>query len=148
MFFEKDLPGYKPKAFSWDDVDDEGNRGQGRSFLYERHRREQKRKENKGRFVPYARRPIPKQTAIAGTITREFEAVPVKNEEYFVLEEKQAAAMFKVREREEAVFDKDYDPDVKNRTYMNSSERQAATKVSRCPVYVLLLLQDHDDPHN
>src|ERR1700761_2243259 len=91
VFSEKDLPGYKPKSFAWDDVDEEGNPGQGRSYLYERHKREQKKKENKGRFVPYTRRPIPKQTAIAGTITREFETVPVKNQEFYVLEGKQAA---------------------------------------------------------
>ena len=49
VFSEKDLPGYKPKTFAWDDVDEEGNPGQGRSFLYERHWREQKKKENAGK---------------------------------------------------------------------------------------------------
>ena len=131
VFSERDLPGYKPKAFSWDDVDEDGNPGQGRSFLYERHRREQKKKENKGRFIPYARRPIPKQTAIAGTVAREFEAVPVKNDEFFALEKKRTAQMLKVREQEEALFKTgDDDPEKRSRNiYMGRSEAQAAAKV-------------------
>jgi hypothetical protein len=131
VFSEKDLPGYKPKTFAWDDVDEEGNPGQGRSFLYERHRRDQKKKENKGRFVPYTRRPIPKQTAIAGTVAREFEAVPVKNDEFFALEQRRTAQLLKVREQEEALFKTgDDDPEKRNRNiYMGRSEAQAAAKV-------------------
>ncbi len=129
VFSEKDLPGYKPRAFAWDDIDEEGNPGQGRSFLYERHKRELKKKENKGRFVPYARRPIPKQTAIAGTVAREFEAVPVKNEEYFVLENKQASQMLKPPERETAVFDPKRDPSRQHVPLMSMSDRANAIKV-------------------
>jgi hypothetical protein len=132
VFSEKDLPGYKPKGFSWDEVDEDGNPGQGRSFLYERHRREQKKKENKGRFVPYSKRPIPKQTAIAGTIVREFEAVPVKNDEYFALENKRTAQLLKVREQEEADFRPDDDgPEKQNRRaiYTSRVEAQAQAKV-------------------
>ncbi|KIX93053.1 uncharacterized protein Z520_11326 [Fonsecaea multimorphosa CBS 102226] len=131
VFSEKDLPGYKPRTFAWDDVDEEGNPGQGRSFLHERHKREQKKKENKGRFVPYTRRPIPKQTAITGTIAKEFEAVPVKNDEYFVLENKQAAELLKVPEREQAIFATgDYDPEKTNRLITTARERQAAIKTA------------------
>ncbi|OQU96695.1 hypothetical protein CLAIMM_02739 [Cladophialophora immunda] len=129
VFSEKDLPGYKARTFAWDDIDEEGNPGQGRSFLYERHKREQKKKENKGRFVPYTRRPIPKQTAITGTVAREFEAVPVKNEEYFMLENKQAAELLKVPEREQTIFATgDYDPEKNSRSFMTMSERQAVLK--------------------
>lgn len=135
VFSEKDLPGYKPKTFSWDEVDEDGNPGQGRSFLYERHRREQKKKENKGRFVPYSRRPIPKQTSIAGTIAKEFDAVAVKNNEYYVLEEKKAEAMLKIPDREEADFaTSTNDPEKRNRnTYMSRSEAQATLRVSHVP---------------
>ena len=142
VFSEKDLPGYKPKTFAWDDVDEEGNPGQGRSFLYERHRREQKQKENKGRFVPYSRRPIPKQTAVAGTVDREFEAVPVKNDEYFALENKRTAQMLKVRELEEADFKTgDDDPAKRNRKdiYMARSEAQALSRV--CTFVLALFFQ-------
>jgi len=130
VFSEKDLPGYKPRTFAWDDIGEDGNPGQGRSFLYERHKREQKKKENKGRFVPYARRPIPKQTAVAGTIAREFVAVPVKNNEYFVLENKQAAEMLKVPEREQAIFAVGADdPARRHQPIMTTSERANANKV-------------------
>jgi hypothetical protein len=131
IFSEKDLPGYKPKSFAWDDVDEDGNPGQGRSYLYERHKREQKKKENKGRFVPYTRRPIPKQTAITGTIVREFETVPVKNDEFYVLEGKQTAEMLKVRAQEEALFKTgDDNPETLNRNiYTSRAEAQAAAKV-------------------
>ncbi|EXJ58819.1 hypothetical protein A1O7_06249 [Cladophialophora yegresii CBS 114405] len=133
VFSEKDLAGYKPKSFTWDEVDEEGNPGQGRSNLYERHRREQKKKENKGRFVPYSRRPIPKQTAITGTIAREFEAVPVKNDEYFMLESKRAATMLKARVQEEALFRTgDDDPEKKSRNiYKSRAEAQAAAKANQ-----------------
>ncbi|ETI22211.1 hypothetical protein G647_06284 [Cladophialophora carrionii CBS 160.54] len=133
VFSERDLAGYKPKSFTWDELDEEGNPGQGRSNLYERHRREQKKKENKGRFVPYSRRPIPKQTAITGTIAREFEAVPVKNDEYFTLESKRAAAMLKVRVQEEALFRTgDDDPEKKSRNiYKSRAEAQAAAKANQ-----------------
>lgn len=132
VFSEKDLPGYKPRTFAWDDVDEDGNPGQGRSFLYERHKREVKKKENKGRFTPYTRRPIPKQTAIAGTIAKEFEAVPVKNDEYFVLENKQAAELLKIPEREQAIFatGDDQDPSRKHMPFMSMSDKANVLKVS------------------
>jgi transcription initiation factor TFIIF subunit beta len=128
VFSEKDLAGYKPRAFAWDDIDEEGNPGQGRSFLYERHKREVKKKENKGRFVPYSRRPIPKQTAIAGTVAREFEAVPVKNEEYLVLENNKASQMLKPPERDTAVFDPKRDPSRQHVPLMSMSDRANAIK--------------------
>jgi hypothetical protein len=136
VFSEKDLPGYKPRAFAWDDIDEEGNPGQGRSFLYERHKREVKKKENKGRFVPYARRPIPKQTAIAGTVAREFEAVPVRNEEYLELENKKASQMLKPPERDTAVFDPKRDPSRQHVPLMSMSDRASAIKVKSVPCFI------------
>ncbi|KAK4943877.1 hypothetical protein LTR10_016593 [Elasticomyces elasticus] len=129
VFSEKDLPGYKPRTFAWDDMDEEGTPGQKRSFLYERHKRELKKKENKGRFVPYAKRPIPKQTAITGTVGKEFEAVPVKNEEYFVLENKQAEEMLKPPEREQAIFvSGEHDPSRKHIPFMTMSDKANVLK--------------------
>ncbi|EXJ86212.1 hypothetical protein A1O1_06582 [Capronia coronata CBS 617.96] len=129
VFSEKDLPGYKPRPFAWDDIDEEGNPGQGRSFLYERHKREVKKKENKGRYTPYTRRPIPKQTAIMGTVAKEFEAIPVKNHEYFELENKKAAAMLKPPERDQAIFATgDEDPSKKHIPLMSMTDKANVLK--------------------
>lgn len=131
VFSEKDLPGYKAKSFSWDVIDEEGNPGQGRSILYEKHKKEQKKKENKGRFQPYSRRPIPKQTSIAGVVTKEFEAVPVKNDDYFQLESKQAAEMLKLPDRPQTVFARgEDDPSRKHTPFMSIADRANAAKVS------------------
>jgi hypothetical protein len=154
VFSEKDLPGYKPRSFAWDEVDDEGNPIQGRSYLYERHKREQKKKENKGRFTPYARRPIPKQTTIAGTVTKEFEAVPVKNEEYFVLENKHTAELLKIPEREEAIFATGAeDPSKKHVPFMSMADKANVIKVSCATIRFwgkkadLGRMRKHDDKH-
>lgn len=104
IFSEKDLPGYKSKPFSWDNIDEDGNPGQGRSYLYENNKKIQKRKENKKRFEPYARRPIPKQTAIAGFVTSDLECVPVKNEEYFELEQKRTESLLRLPEKQQTTF--------------------------------------------
>ncbi|EXJ85068.1 hypothetical protein A1O3_05743 [Capronia epimyces CBS 606.96] len=129
VFLEKDLPGYKPRPFTWDDIDEEGNPGQGRSFLYERHKREIKKKENKGRYTPYTRRPIPKQTAMVGTVAKEFEAIPVKNEEYFVLENKKAAEMLKPPQRDQVIFATgDEDPSRKHMPLMSLSDKATVLK--------------------
>lgn len=131
VFSEKDLPGYKARTFTWDDLDEDGNPGQGRSYLYENHKRQIKKKENKGRYTPYARRPIPKQTAITGTVAKEFEAVPVKNDEYFVLENKQAAELLKIPSREQAIFATgDQDPSRKHLPFMTQTDKANALKVS------------------
>lgn len=137
VFSEKDLPGYKPRAFGWDEIDEEGNPGQGRSFLYERHKREIKKKENKGRYTPYTRRPIPKQTAIVGTVAKEVEATPVKNDEYFELENKRAAEMLKPPERDTAVFATgDEDPSKKHTPFMTMTDKANVLKVRRVPNHV------------
>ena len=111
------------------DVDEDGNPLQGRSYLYEKARRDAKRKENKGRFEPYTRRPIPKQTAIVGLVSHDFECTPVKNEEYAALEILQAVKMLKVPEKEGVSF-----TDLKPANYnasagMSMSDKAALNKV-------------------
>jgi hypothetical protein len=94
VFSEKDLPGYKSKSFVWD-VDDDENAGQGRSKLYDdakRKARNKERKENRD-FQPYRRRAIPKHTAITGVVTKEFDAVPVKNADYAEVERRKMAKL-------------------------------------------------------
>lgn len=128
VFSEKDLPGYKSKTFGWDDVDEEGNPGQGRSYLYEKHKKELKKKENKGRFVPYTKRSIPKQTAIAGIVDREFEVTPIKNDEFFALEEAQARTLLKPPEKKEALYALD-DPGRMQTGLLTMQDRAAINKV-------------------
>jgi transcription initiation factor TFIIF subunit beta len=82
---------------------------QTRSYLYERNKRERQRKENKEKgkkFEPYARKPITKQTAIAGIVEKDLECVPVKNEEFYVLEARETESMLKIPERPQAIFGK------------------------------------------
>jgi transcription initiation factor TFIIF subunit beta len=95
IFSEKDLPGYKSKSFVYD-MDDEENAGQGRSKLYDDAKRKAKRKEKKESnegFQPYRRKAIPKKTALAGVVTKEFDAVPVRNAEYNVVEQRKLAKL-------------------------------------------------------
>ena len=105
IFSERDLAGYKSRGFDWDHVDEDGHRDQGRSYLYERNKREQKKKENRNRRLePYTRRPIPKQTALTGLVESEYDCLPVKNEEYFALESKQAQNMLKIPEKQQTTL--------------------------------------------
>lgn len=86
MFSEKNKPGFKQRANVWDNIDEDGNPGQGRSQLYEAKLKEERRKESKDqekqKYTPYVRRPIPKITALEGSVQQEFETVPVVNAEY------------------------------------------------------------------
>lgn len=93
VFSEKDKAGYKPKTWAWDDLDEDGNPGQGRSYLYEAQRREERKKESKGRYTPYAKRPIPKITSITGTVVQEFDLKPVSNDEHAKFEAKRRETM-------------------------------------------------------
>jgi transcription initiation factor TFIIF subunit beta len=95
IFSEKDLPGYKSKSFVYD-MDDEENAGQGRSKLYDDAKRKAKRKEKKENnegFQPYRRKAIPKKTALAGVVTKEFDAVPIRNAEYVAVEQRKLAKL-------------------------------------------------------
>jgi TFIIF, beta subunit N-terminus len=111
VFSEKDMPGYKRRPIGTQD--EEGGNYPVRSYLYEKNKRDSKRKESKKRFEPYTRRPIPKQTAIAGAVGREFECVPVENEEYRELERYKAEVMLKPKEEVETSFDQ-----LKDATYL------------------------------
>jgi len=104
IFSEKDLPGYKRKSFAMVDPDQDGVSSQGRSILYEKAKREARRKENKGRFEPYARRPIPKHTAINGVVIKEFECSPVKNAEYDAIRKLETQSLLRPVEKEVVSF--------------------------------------------
>ena len=103
VFSEKDMPGYKKRHVG--PYDEEGSNYHGRSYLYEKNKRDSKRKESKKRFEPYTRKPIPKQTAIAGVVSHEFECAPVQNAEYKELETLKAKIMLKPKEEIETSFD-------------------------------------------
>ncbi len=105
------MPGYYRRPIGANE--EEGGNYHGRSYLYEKNKRDSKRKESRKRFEPYTRRPIPKQTAIAGVISREFECAPVENEEYWELERHKAEVMLKPKEEVERSFDT-----LKNATYL------------------------------
>lgn len=133
VFSEKDLPGYQPKKFSWDVIDEDGNPGQGRSHLYERHKREVKRKEQKnsgGKFTPYAGRPIPKQTIIDGVISREYDFVPVRNEEFFKLEGKNTLDMLKLPDKNQVpILRGKEDPSRRHQIVATNDQRRKDAKV-------------------
>ena len=130
MFSEKDLLGYKSRPFSWDDLDEDGQPRQGRSYLYERHRRDQKKKEAKGRFQPYARKSIPKQTAIAGTVTSEFDCVPVQNKEYLDVEARRTNQLLKVPERQQATIIQGRSGPRPTNMYLTMAEKASINKQS------------------
>ena len=100
LFSEKNKPGYKQRQNVWDMIDEDGNPGQGRSMLFEAGLKDEKKKANKGKFVPYQRRPIPKITALTGTVTHEFDAQPIDNPEHRDLDTKRTMDAFKERERD------------------------------------------------
>lgn len=101
MFSEKDKPGYKRRANVWDNIDEDGNPGLGRSQLYENIQKDEKKKENKGKPWQYRpRKPISKITALAGTVSQEFEAVPVENAEHRRLEEQRTQDLLRPKEKD------------------------------------------------
>lgn len=97
-------------VFSQKDATSTFNDGEhGRSYLYERNKRDRQRKENKEqgkKFEPYARKPVAKQTAIAGIVEKALECVPVKNAEFYVLEAEETKSKLKIPERPQAIFGK------------------------------------------
>lgn len=105
VFSQKDAQKTLGAAFH----DEDGTGMQGRSYLYERNRRERQRKENKDKgqkFEPYTRKPITKQTAVAGIVEKDLECVPVKNEAFYILEAQETENMLKIPERPQAIFGK------------------------------------------
>lgn len=147
VFSEQDLPGYKAKPFSWELLDDDGNPGQGRSQLFEKRKRDQQRKENDGRFEPYKRKPIPKKTALVGTVVRELEADPVKNKDYEVIEDMKARISLMPKEHEGTKIYRTSEglatEKILSNTYMATAEqKRAALKVSLARVCVFFRSTD------
>jgi len=89
VFTEKDMPGYENKLETGVKA---GDPAMPARFLYQNKQREQKTNEDspgasdkkswKGRYQPYVRKAIPKQTALVGTAKHECAVLPVYNEEY------------------------------------------------------------------
>lgn len=107
VFSEKDVPGTKRKA-SKAFGDEEDSNFPLRSYLFEKNMRGFKRSEDKkaGKpFEPYVRKAVPKQTAIAGVVAREFECAPVENAEFQALQKEKAELMLKPKEEVETSFD-------------------------------------------
>jgi TFIIF, beta subunit N-terminus len=131
VFSEKDLPGYKKRSIGARGEEDSNYHG--RSYLYENNKRDSKRKQSKKRFEPYTRRPIPKQTAIAGIVNREFECIPVENEEYWELERRKAETMLKPKEEVDTSFEK-----LKDATYLAPGTLGIYGKGSTAKVILLI----------
>lgn len=131
MFSEKNRPGYKQKTNVWDMIDEDGNPGQGRSQLYEQAIRDEKKKENKGRYTPYLRKPIPKITALAGTVHQEFEAIPVDNDEYRKLDQERTRTMLKTKEKENIEIKTHVDPLAQYASVLTAAERQDINKAAQ-----------------
>jgi len=137
MFSEKNKPGYKQRANVWDQLDEDGNMGQGRSQLYEQALRDEKRKENKGKFTPYARnKPIPKITALAGTVQHESETVPVENAEHQRLEIERTRALLSEKKKDEIQIKDQTDVKTQYASIITRDERSRITQVSSV-VYVV-----------
>jgi len=131
MFSEKNKPGYKQRANVWDQLDEDGNMGQGRSQLYEQALRDEKRKENKGKFTPYARnKPIPKITALAGTVHHESETVPVENAEHKRLESERTKALLSEKKKDEIQIKDQTDVKTQYASVITRDERSRITQVS------------------
>jgi transcription initiation factor TFIIF subunit beta len=89
VFTEKDMPGYENKLETGVKA---GDPAMPARFLYQNKQQEQKtngdspgasdKKSWKGRYQPYVRKAIPKQTALVGTAKHECAVLPVYNEEY------------------------------------------------------------------
>lgn len=150
VFSEKDLPGYKSKSFVWE-ADDDENAGQGRSKLYDDAKRKARHKEKKDNkdFTPFRRRAIPKRTAIAGVVTREFDAVPVKNAEYAEVERKKMARLLSNQKPSDTtqIWSPEQDP-TRRQNITSVLQRQRENKVSfpQCGVHLFELLTQFRPP--
>ncbi|KAJ5114452.1 hypothetical protein NUU61_000211 [Penicillium alfredii] len=93
VFTEKDIPGAENRMATF---------GETRSALYEAMKRDARRRERGGKWEPYVRKTIPKQTALIGRASEEFNCLPVENEEFRLISEKRALDALKPRK--ETVF--------------------------------------------
>ncbi|KAL4969379.1 transcription factor IIF subunit TFG2 [Aspergillus stella-maris] len=96
LFTEKDVPGHENRMVTF---------GGTRSALYEQMKRDARRKERKHKWEPYVRKTVPKQTALAGHIGKEYNCLPIENEEFQKLSEKKALEALKPK-RETVFIDK------------------------------------------
>ena len=123
------MRGYKGRTTRLDEVDDDGNPVM-RSSLYEQARRDANRKESRGRFEPYTRRPLPKQTALAGVVNKELDYAPVSNEELEEFKRRQVEKMLRPVEKGTISFDDRIDMrSVAKGPVLTQSEKAAITKV-------------------
>lgn len=59
VFSEKDMPGYKRREYGRGPQSDDEGEVRGRSYLYEKQKREARKKEARRRNEPYVRKTIP-----------------------------------------------------------------------------------------
>lgn len=140
MFSEKDKAGYKKRANVWDNIDEDGNPGQGRSQLYENIQKDEKKKENKGKPWQYRpRKPIPKITALAGTVSQEFEAVAVENAEHKRLEQQRTQDLLRPKEKDSIKIGK-VEAKTQYASVISSAERSRINAVRLMPYYLWCML--------
>lgn len=96
VFTEKDLPGSENRMVVF---------GEARSSLYEAMKRDARKKDRKKKWEPYIRKTVPKQTAIVGRVSEEFNCLPVENEEFRRISETRALQALKPK-RETVFIDK------------------------------------------
>ncbi|KAE8352008.1 transcription initiation factor IIF, beta subunit-domain-containing protein [Aspergillus coremiiformis] len=96
LFTERDLPGHENRMITF---------GEARSALYESMKRDARKKERKKRWEPYVRKTVPKQTALVGSASEEFNCLPVENEEFRRLSEMKVLESLKPK-RETVFIDK------------------------------------------
>jgi hypothetical protein len=127
MFSEKNKDGYKQRANVWDNLDEDGNPTM-RSQLFQEVLRDERKKENKGKYKARPRRPIPKIAAIAGTITQEYDTVPVDNPEHRRLEQQRTADTLKEKEVDHTAITT-VDSRIMFGSILTAAERQNINKV-------------------
>lgn len=138
VFSEKNKDGYKQRANVWDNLDEDGNPTM-RSQLFQEVLRDEKKKENKGKYRPRARRPIPKIAAIAGTVTQEYDTVPVDNPEHRRLDQQRTADTLKEKEVDRTAITT-VDSRLMYNHILTAAERQNINKVSSLKTSKLRML--------
>ncbi|KAJ5355064.1 uncharacterized protein N7496_012276 [Penicillium cataractarum] len=103
VFTEKDIPGAENRLASF---------GEKRSALYEAMKRDARRRQQGKKWEPYVRKTVPKQTALVGQVSEEFNLLPVENEELRRISEKAAIQAMKPKEKVQYVDD--ISPDITN----------------------------------
>ncbi|KAJ5899963.1 transcription initiation factor iif beta subunit [Penicillium taxi] len=93
LFTEKDVPGAENRMAVF---------GETRSALYEAMKRDARRREQGKKWEPYVRKTVPKQTALLGQVSHEFNCLPVENEEFRRISE--ARALEALKPKKETVF--------------------------------------------